>query len=144
MSTTTRTTLDTANVITVLDTATAGLWYHPDERIVRHEIRKFIMGDAFKQLLTAGAEIFEKQHADSWLSDDRLSPVLRPEDVAWSHEHWFPRVATAGWKRWAIVQPEKAVAQVSMRELSAKYAKAAVTSKWFTDPVEAFDWLKSR
>jgi hypothetical protein len=140
----TTSTLDTTSMITVLDTATVGLWYHPEEKIVRHQIRKFIMGDAFKNLLTAGAEIFEQHHADSWLSDDRASPVLRPEDIAWGHENWFPRVAAAGWKRWAIVQPEKAVAQASMRGLSTTYAKAGVTSKWFTDPDDAFAWLKSR
>ena len=88
---------------------------------MHHRIHQFISGKAFRDLLLTGTDVLTKNQATKWLSDDRMNAVLRPEDVEWSHEHWFPQTALAGWKWWAIVQPEKTVGQVTMKNLAATY-----------------------
>jgi hypothetical protein len=70
--------------------------------------------------------------------------VVRPEDIDWGDAVWFPKTAAAGWKYWAIVQPDKTVGKVVIKDLAAKYAKSGVTSKWFTDPSDAMWWLESQ
>ena len=79
-------------------------------------------------------DVLQKNRAQKWLSDDRANAVLRPEDVDWSHQFWFPQTVQAGWKYWAIVQPEKVVGQVTMKGLATEYGRQGVTSRTFTDP----------
>jgi hypothetical protein len=130
--------------VVVIDNPYATLWYHPEKRIVHHRIHQFISGNAFRELLLTGTDVLTKNQATKWLSDDRMNAVLRPEDVEWSHEHWFPQTALAGWKWWAIVQPEKTVGQVTMKNLAATYGQYGITSKAFTDPNDALWWLESQ
>ena len=130
--------------VTILDNPYATLWFHPEKGIVHHQIHQFISGQAFRELLMTGSDVLQKHKATKWLSDDRSNSVLRPEDVEWSHQHWFPQTALAGWKFWAIVRPEKMVGQVTMKNLAATYGNYGITSKSFTDPKDAMWWLESQ
>ena len=130
--------------ISVLDTPQVSLWYYPEEKIVHHQLKAFLSGQPFRDFLMAGTALFEQHGAQKWLSDDRGCPVVRPEDIDWGDAVWFPRTAAAGWKYWAIVRPEKIVAQAVVKELTEKYAKHGVTSQWFKDPADALWWLQSR
>ena len=128
--------------ITILDTPNVTLWYHPEKRIVHHQIHKFVSGPAFREFLTAGTEVIEKFRATKWLSDDRDNSVLAQDDLEWSHRTWFPRTARAGWKYWAIVQPGKVLAQAAMERLVEEYSRQGVTAKFFSDPEQATEWLE--
>ena len=46
----------------ILENKFATLWYHPDAKIVHHEIHQPIMKEPFRQLLTQGAELFGGRH----------------------------------------------------------------------------------
>jgi hypothetical protein len=133
-----------AKKVTVLDTPQVALWYYPEDRIIHHEIKQFLSGKSLRDFLRTVAGLFEQHRAEKWLSDDRRVPVIRPGDIDWGDADWFPRAASAGWKYWAIVRPEKLVGQAVMRELSEKYARHGVTSEWFNDPADALWWLQSR
>jgi hypothetical protein len=52
--------------------------------------------------------------------------MRRNEDLEWGITHWFPQTAQAGWKYWAIVQPEKIMARVTMQQLVEDYAKERI------------------
>jgi hypothetical protein len=130
--------------VTIIDSPQAALWFHPDKKIVHHQIRQFISGQPFRDLLMAGTNLMRTHGCEKWLSDDRDCPVVRPEDIDWGDAVWFPETAKCGWRYWAIVQPAKTVGQVVIKDLAAKYAKAGVSSKWFTDPADAMWWLESQ
>ncbi len=129
---------------TVFDTPFVTVWYHPDKHIVHHEIHKFVYGKEFREFLLAGTAAMKKNHAHKWLSDDRNNTVLSQEDVEWGQTNWFPQTIQAGWKFWAIVQPEKVLAKMGMERLVKLYAEAGVTAKFFTDPAEAMKWLEAQ
>jgi hypothetical protein len=128
----------------ILDNPYVTMWYHPDKKIVHHKIHKFIFGEAFQDLLLSGTEVLRKNAAQKWLSDDRFNSVLKKEDLEWSETQWAPVTAKAGWKYWAIVQPEKVLGQVAMQRLIDKYASLGVTAKIFTDAGEAMNWLEKQ
>ena len=128
------TTLYESNAVTV--------WYHPETKIVHHKIHKFVYGEEFHKFLLIGTETLKKNHAQKWLSDDRSNTVLRPEDMEWGAVNWFPQTIEAGWKYWAIVQPEKIIAQTNMKKLVEDYGKMGVVAKFFTDSDEAMKWLE--
>jgi hypothetical protein len=129
---------------TILDDEYATLWYHPEEKIVHHRIHTFLVPGVLEKLLGTGAELMERHGARKWLSDDRSNLVVSPEDLAWADEHWLPRVRKAGFKHWAIVVPQHAVAALQMRNLQAKRAAQGIEVASFTDVDAALAWLSSR
>lgn len=129
---------------TIIQNDQITIWYHPDKKVIHHQMHKYTHGQMFREALTAGAAAMRKYHARKWLSDDRNNPVLTPEDLQWSFEVWEPQILAAGWKYWAIVQPERVVAKLRMDKLAERYSTKGVTVQLFSDPDEAMNWLASR
>ncbi|WP_005036279.1 hypothetical protein [Holophaga foetida] len=127
--------------ITALENANISLWYYPDTKVVHHQIHKYTSGAPLREANEKGIELLQKHGACKWLSDDRNNGPLPPEDLAWAHDSWTPRAIKAGWKFWALVVPEKAVAQMNMKRFQAEFAQAGVTVQAFTDPEAAMAWL---
>jgi hypothetical protein len=134
--------IDNANTRTLIENEAAALWYHPKKKIVHHELRRFVHGDEFRQILEQGLAAFRTYGACKWLSDDRGNGPLKPSDGEWAQNDWAPRVISAGWKYWAVVWPEKVVAQMNMKRWMADYAARGVTVASFKEPVEAMRWLE--
>jgi hypothetical protein len=126
---------------TIIDTASVVLRYHPHTKIVHHELKRFVYGQEFRDVLEKGLQTFIAHGAVKWLSDDRGNGPLTPADSEWALTDWAPRVIAAGWKYWAVVMPEKVLGQMNMRRWIATYAEKGVTAQAFTDPREAMTWL---
>jgi hypothetical protein len=128
----------------VLDNPHVTIWYYPDQKIVHHQIHKFLFGEAFRSALTMGADTLIKHGATKWLSDDRNNTAIPAVDVDWGNAVWFPRTLKAGWKYWAIVMPEKTTGKMSMRRLVNRYSKAGVTTELFSSTEEGLAWLEAQ
>jgi hypothetical protein len=128
--------------ITIIDNEFAFLWFHPETKIVHHEIKKYVFGKHLREILDQGYEQMKKTGAQKWLSDDRKNNALSPEDGEWAQNDWSPRVIKAGWKYWAIVLPEKVMGQMNMRLFIDSYTKVGVTVQIFSNPDEALKWLE--
>ncbi|MDR3577470.1 MAG: hypothetical protein P4L50_26710 [Anaerolineaceae bacterium] len=132
-----------ADVI-VIDNDSITMWYHPDKKIVHHEMHKFTFGKPFREALNQGVELMKKNKAQKWLSDDRLNPVLTKEDTEWAQTNWFPETLKAGWKFWAIVQPQQIIGKINMEGFAKQYAEYGIVAKLFSDPKDAMNWLESQ
>ncbi len=132
------------STIKILENEQATLWYHPDKKIVHHQFHQFIYGQAFRDVLTRGAEIFEQYGAQKWLSDDTGNSALTKEDSDWALNEWQPRIMAAGWKYWAIVMPEKIIGQMNMKRWAKTYGEKGITVEMFSDPDAAMRWLESQ
>jgi hypothetical protein len=130
--------------LAILETPQITVWYYADSKIVHHQMHQYTHGKDFRDALMAGVEAMRKYGAKKWLSDDRKTPLLDPDDQAWAREVWQPAVVAAGWKYWAIVEPERALARIRLEERAERYSKLGVTVKVFHDPDEALRWLKSQ
>jgi hypothetical protein len=128
----------------LIESEAVRLRYHSDKKIVHHELRRFVHGEEFRQVLEKGLEVFRKHGACKWLSDDRGNGPLKPADAEWALHDWAPRVMAAGWKFWAVVMPEKVVGQMNMRRWIQTYADQGITARAFSDPGEALRWLESQ
>ena len=128
----------------ILDGDALTLWYYPELRMVHHQMHKTPTSEQFRELLTRGADLVERYGAPKWLSDDRGNTVLRPQDEAWSHDVWLPRVLRGGFKFWAIVMPQAAIGKLNMRRLSAEHAKQGIVSAVRENPAAAFEWLQAQ
>lgn len=125
----------------IIDKDSATLWHYPETKTIHHQIKKFIHGDELRNLLMTGAETLAKTGATKWLSDDRNNGALSREDEQWCKEVWFPKALKAGWKHWAIVQPEKVVGQLNIKRFKETYAQAGINADIFSDLDQAKAWL---
>lgn len=130
-----------STVVTVLDTPSFIMWYHPDTKIVHHQIRRFSFGKEFRDFLLTGTELIRKHKATKWLSDDHSNTALAKEDLEWAQTNWTPQTIQAGWKHWAIVQPEKVLGKMAMDRVVKDYQLAGINARFFTDVDEAMKWL---
>ncbi|HHW66252.1 MAG: hypothetical protein PWP07_479 [Epulopiscium sp.] len=128
----------------IMENDCAILWYHTDYKIVHHQIKKYAYGKCLQEILLKGTELLKTKGAKKWLSDDRNNSALTKADTEWGNTVWFPQTVKSGWKYWAIVQPEKVIGQMNMKNLIEQYAKYGITAKMFTDPDEALEWLKAQ
>ena len=132
------------DALCILDTEAVSLRYYRSTRIVHHEIRRFIHGAEFQELLLEGLRAFRKYGACKWLSDDRGNGPLKPSDGQWAKEVWSPQMMAAGWKYWAVVMPAKTIAQMNMQRWIEAYAKRGVSVRAFMEPGEAMAWLREQ
>jgi hypothetical protein len=130
--------------ITIFATAQITIWYHPDTRIIHHQMHQYTHGKDFRDALMVGLEAMKRYRAHKWLSDDRKMPVMTPEDQQWGTEVWQPLILKAGWKYWAVVRPKHTLAAMRMEKLAEKYTMLGVTVKLFDEPDEAMRWLVSK
>ncbi len=130
-----------ANTVVVADTPSFIMWYHSDTKIVHHQIKKFTFGKEFRDFLLTGTELIRKHKATKWLSDDRSNTALAKEDLDWAQTNWTPQTLQAGWKHWAIVQPEKVLGKMAMERVVKEYSSAGINARFFTDVDEAMKWL---
>jgi hypothetical protein len=121
---------------------TATLYFHRRTRILHHQLRGFLHGKEFRQLLEAGLTELKKRGASKWLSDDRLNGPITAADEEWSKKNWTPRALRSGWKYWAVVFPEKVLGQMNMRRWIDAHAEKGLTTQGFADPEEARRWLE--
>jgi hypothetical protein len=116
----------------------------PGQKIVHHQFHKFLHGQAFREALNEGVKTLKQYGATKWLSDDRKNSALPKNDLEWAHTDWFPRTQAAGWKYWALVQPENVIGQLNMQREVKINTERGVITKVFSDPEEAMAWLESQ
>lgn len=129
------------DVFVAMDGEYATVWYHRKENVIHHQFKKFIFGEAFRDVLRKHLELMERYGVHKILSDDRQNGPLTPEDAVWAMANYQMQVVAMGKRYWAVVLPELVVGQMNMRRRMKQYSELGVTVKGFTDPDKAFEWL---
>jgi hypothetical protein len=129
---------------TLIETPFASLWYYPAERIVHHQIHKYIFGEALRELLTRGTAALREHGATKWVSDDRRNGALRNEDKEWADTLWKPATVAAGWKTWAVVPPETIVGLMNIRRIVQESRALGVEVQFFSSGEDALAWIVAR
>ena len=125
----------------LIDNAVASLWYYPDKKIIHHKFKKFVYGEHLQEILSKGAEYFEKYGCKKWLSDDRNSSALRKTDLEWAENNWKQKILKLGWKYWAIMMPDLVVGKLTMKTLMNDFRELGVTVEIFDEVELAYKWL---
>lgn len=132
------------SAIRIFDHEQITIWYYPEKKIIHHQIHKYVYGQVYRDAMMAGLEGMKKYGAHKWLSDDRKNPVIAPEDRTWSKEVWHPLVIKAGWKYWAIVQPDRVIAKTRIERIADMVALSGLAVRIFSDVDDAMAWLEQQ
>jgi hypothetical protein len=63
-----------------------------------------------------------------WLSEDQTSSAMNKDFFEWGTTEWFPKTIAAGWKYWAIIQPNHIISQIEHEKM------AKDTARWGSKP----------
>ena len=129
---------------TILDTEFVTLWYYSDKKIIQHQFKKYLYGTPYREFLDEVTKALQKYRAQKWLSDDRKNSGISKEDQEWGNTDWFPRAKAAGWKYWAIIQPENTIGQLTMKRVIGNITSQGIIAEMFTDENEAMAWLEKQ
>lgn len=116
-------------------------WFEK-EKVVFKRFSGFIHGEELYSAFNSGYEQLKKSNGNKWLSDNRGLPVYKQEDINWINEDWFPRVLNAGWKYWALIEPESAIGLITMKKFSF-YTERGITVQVFNNIEDGLAWLKT-
>src|SRR5262245_25363298 len=130
--------------VLVLETEAMNLWYHPELKIVHHEMVRYPGAKVLETVLTRGLDLLREHGASKWLSDDRNGGALPKSHHEWGEQVWGPKAAEAGWRQWALVPPAEALGRMNMARLSKIYGALGVQFEVFSTPEEGLAWLKKR
>lgn len=129
---------------TIVETSRMSLYYHPLERIVHHELHSYPGFELLQEILLKGLEVMKAHGATNWLSDDRNGGALPRSHHEWGDRVWAPQAVKAGWKNWGLVLPNDLLHTANMQKLAQLYAAQGVTVETFSNPDDAFRWLRHR
>jgi hypothetical protein len=128
---------------TIIDTPEIMLWYHPETKIVHHELQKYPGVAALQAALEKGLEVMRLRGARKWLSDNRRGGAVPRSHHEWAQTVWGPKAAAAGWKYWAVLLPHELLGYANANRLIDIYGALGVTAKTFQHPDAAMQWLLS-
>jgi hypothetical protein len=129
------------NKVLIVEKPIVVVWVYPELRLIHHVMKAFCHGVEWRDVLMKCVDTMKSYKATKWLSDDRANGAVMREDQEWADREWFPKVRAAGWKHWAIVQPEKVIGQINMGRLTQKYLELGINARMFSDPDEAMTWI---
>ena len=128
--------------LTVIDNEFYTAWCYPRKGLIHHQWHRYCVGENLRNALTEAVEAFRKHKCSKWLSDDRkFGGVLHPDDWKWGETHFTDRIIEAGWKYSAMVLPEEAIAKLSTSALNEYFAARGVEAKFFTQLLDAQQWI---
>tara|TARA_B100001989_G_C24244521_1_gene319013 strand:+ start:180 stop:578 length:399 start_codon:yes stop_codon:yes gene_type:complete len=128
---------------TILDTEFALMTHDAGSKMLYHEIRRPLRPGELRTLLSAGLDVVKRGQATRWLSNDLGNGVLPTADAQWAQTQFSPEAVQAGWKFWAIIQPEGAIGKLQMKRFIQDNADIGLTVEIFADQHAAKEWLKA-
>ena len=127
----------------VFENDTYAMWFHGPDKVVHHEIKKALNPGDLRTILGKGVDLMRRNHAHKWLSDDKGNGAIPQADSQWAMDTFVPQAVQAGWKFWAIIQPDQAVGKLQMKRFIDANAKVGLTVRTFPNADAAMTWLKS-
>lgn len=128
----------------ILDDGKIRIWYYEEFKIVHFKFTGLAYGQDIRDGFNKGLEIVKERNVIKWLSDKGETPTFSKSDFEWSNTEWRPKMIEAGWKYWAIVEPDKASSKMLFDKIFQIYADLNVTVQMFDNFDAAFNWLKDQ
>lgn len=127
----------------IYDSPSATLWFHPEKKILHHKIHRYMPEEEEKEFLLLGTKTLQERDAQKWLSEDQTSSAMNKDFFEWGTTEWFPKTIAAGWKYWAIIQPNHIISQIEHEKMAKDYGAMGIEARFFDAVEEALEWLES-
>jgi hypothetical protein len=128
----------------ILDNGKVRILFYDEYKILHFKFTGLTHGQELIESMKKGMEVFIENKATKWLSDKGETPVFNKSDLDWNDTVFKPTMLKAGWKYWAVVEPEKASSKMLFDKFKKEYAKLDFSFKMFDTADAALNWLKEQ
>jgi len=112
------------------------------ERVLVKTCTGYVPSDGLRQACEAALGCLEQNKGNKVLSDNRGLVPTAQADLTWIERDWAPRMAAAGWRYWAVLEPTTALGAMNVRRWVAIYRELGIAIEAFQDAGEAIVWLQ--
>jgi hypothetical protein len=117
--------------------------YEPENSLIINNWKdeKEMTDEDFKEEIISWVELVEKYNPENLIADTRkFNYTVSVELQEWNEKKVFPRLANAGVKKFAVIESEELVAQLSL-EQTMDVAGDVMQHQFFTSQDEARAWM---
>ena len=129
-------------LVVIVDNPTLRVEWLATERIIKKTAIGFVVSDVLRPALDALAARLEMHRATSLLSDMRKMWPTSHDDIRWIGHDWMPRMRKAGWRTWAVIEPESPLGRMSLRRWLSACQQHGIVVQTFRDEAAALAWLR--
>lgn len=119
------------------------IYWDEAPQCVRTEWHGFVQDDDLKESLTTALTLAESKNSSRWLSDLRDIFVYTPEQQEWLTRQFYPKLKAIGIKKFAVLNPSKAVAKMSIQHIFKSFEYSGLQIQFFDELEPAYVWLIS-
>lgn len=127
----------------IVESKNGKIEWSEDQKAIIKSFSGFIKGDELRNIFSSGYETFKKNAGLTWISDNRKIHAYADSDLHWINEVWLPNMLEAGWKYWALIEPESNIGKNFMRHFQF-YVDKGIEVEVFTDKKSAESWAQSK
>lgn len=123
--------------------------WNEQHKCVEVTFKGFLDGDTFRTCMEQGLRLVKQKKGRRFLADFRRGSVISESDTLWLRHDWMPRASSAGLLHYAVILPERIVAQMQLQRMKRNadsnpaLTEVGVQSMLFTDPEAAYTWLEN-
>ena len=95
------------------------IFLKPEKSQIKLKWKKFATSEQFRDGLNTALEAVREHGIKNWLANLKNMEVILPADEEWATNEWFPKIATAGLEKMAIVTSLDYFNNVSVKRIVA-------------------------
>jgi hypothetical protein len=111
------------------------------EAVVLQWKRLPIGSEDFRSALNAGLDLLVEQKSSHWLADVRNMGFIQVEDQDWTNQDWFPRAASLGIRKMALILTQQSIAHASTNRIMRRVNGIVIETAMFDNETDAKRWL---
>jgi hypothetical protein len=121
------------------------IFLKPEKSQIKLKWKKFATSEQFRDGLNTALEAVREHGIKNWLANLKNMEVILPADEEWATNEWFPKIATAGLEKMAIVTSLDYFNNVSVKRIVAS-SQPIITfeTRYFVDLDDAETWLSNK
>lgn len=125
----------------IKETGSYLLEYLEEHETMIHTLKRNNSKEEWQDLLTTGTEFLQEKGLSKWISENKRNGRISEEGAVWINDLWLPRAIQAGWRTWAIVEPENFTSRLNQRKYKSSFLEMGITVSCFSRLTEAIKWI---
>ena len=128
--------------ILIKETDTYKLEHDVETNSILHTIKRFLVTEEWRDLLSTGQNYFVEKNLSKWISDNRDLPIVHNNIDDWLFNEWLPGMINLGWKKWALIEPEISAGKKNQEKYQESFAQVGIEVQSFKELDQARAWIK--
>ena len=132
-----------SNLEIIFSSVECDIFYNNDLHIVQTFWKGvYVSDEPFRRILDEIINVLVLKNASIIIADARDMYIISPGDQEWILNSWYPRAVKAGFRYQGLILNKDTFSELAVKTISNQYDTSTVTTKYFSSPSEALDWVR--